>query len=210
MDRTMFAFAEEGKAIGTVKEWADHIQLLMASAEQDIKVTSLPAAASMFMRRYGLFLAGHLAVFSKERRIWNGDADEIEIVMGSGDGWPLLFRLKHENWVSCGDEGADLLISRLAEPIILHLSKKAKLPAMISRENIFGYVLWMYVHILNDTRDLALLPGFQRFLRGQSPQDAMANFSRLTCCLYKEVPGCEKCPYCPLLGKKNCETARTI
>lgn len=210
MDRAMFAFAEEGEAVGTVTDWTEHVQLLAASAGQRLKVTSLPAAASMFMRRYGLFLTGHLAVFSEERRIWNGNTDEIEIVIGSGDGWPLLFRLKHENWISCGDEGADRVLNHLAEPVIRTIAKEAKLPAMISRENFFGYALWMYVHILKDTRDLTLLPEFERFLRGQSPKDAMANFSRLTCCLYKEVPGCEKCPYCPLLKKKNCETAQTL
>lgn len=210
VDRAMFAFGNEGEAMGTVTEWAGNAQLLMASAEQNLKVTSLPAAASMFMRRYGLFLAGHLAVFSKERRIWDGDPDKVEIVMGGGDGWPLLFRLKHENWISCGDEGADFLLNRMAEPVIQMIAKEAKLPAVISRENIFGYALWMYVHILKDTRDLALLPQYERFLRKQKPEEAMANFSRLTCCLYKEVPGCEKCPYCPLLKKKNCETAQTL
>lgn len=210
MDRSMFAFGNDGEKLGTVMEWAADVEILAASAQKSLQVTSLPAAASMFMRRYGLFIAGHLAVFSKERRIWDGSPDDVEILMGEGEGWPLLFRLKHENWVSCQDEGADLLLSRLVEPVISQITKSTKLPAIISRENIFGYVLWMYVHILNDTRDFALLPQFERFLQNQKPEEAMANFKRLTCCLYKEVPGCEKCPYCPLLGKKSCETARSL
>ncbi|WP_046175963.1 hypothetical protein [Domibacillus indicus] len=210
MDLTMFTFTEGKIPAGTVFSWTKDIDILAASVKKGLGTDSLPVAASMFMRRYGLFIAGHLAVFSAERRIWTGTPDEIEVVIGEGEAWPILFQLSHQKWEKCGEEGAEKIAARLVDPVVKLLAKNARLPAVISRENIFGYVLWMYVHIVKDTRDLPLLKQYERFLQNRTPEEAMANFSRLTCCLYKEVPGCEKCSYCPLLKEKQCGTAKTL
>jgi hypothetical protein len=67
----------------------------MASAKKYLGLTSIPADASIFMRRYGLFVAGHLYVFSKERYIWNGGPADIDIVIVTGEPWPIFFQLKH-------------------------------------------------------------------------------------------------------------------
>lgn len=210
MDLAMFKFTEGHEPIGTVRSWAENIQLLSESAQQDLGALTAPTAASMFMRRYGLFVAGHLAVFATERKVWTGSAAEVEIVIGEGEPWPVLFQLSHDRWEMCGDEGIEKLLERLVDPVVSLMAKNARLPAVISRENLFGYMLWMYVHVIEDTRDLSLLPQYERFLQKQSPEDAMANFKRLTCCLYKEVPGFDKCPYCPLLMEKQCETAKSM
>ncbi|WP_143331920.1 hypothetical protein [Domibacillus antri] len=199
-----FKFMKNEPASGTVYDWLSHIDTLTASAKAHLKVTSIPAAASLWMRRYGLFIAGHLYMFSKYRRVWNGTPDQIEMVAGSGEPWPLFFQLKHEEWEECDDGGAGLILDRLVNPVIELLAKNAKLSPIISRENLFGYALWMYVNVLEDADDLRLLKGYERFLQKKKPAEAMENFSRQTCCLYKEVPGCSKCPYCPLLKEKQC------
>jgi ferric iron reductase protein FhuF len=193
-----FKFIQNERASGTMNEWVHHTDILMASAKKHLGLTSIPAAASIFMRRYGLFITGHLYLFSKERRIWNGSPAVIDIVIDTGEPWPIFFQLKHNQWEPCGDEGAGLILERLVNPVIEALADNMKLPPVISRENLFGYALWMYVHILEDTRDLRLLKGYERFLQNKDPLEAMENYSRLTCCLYKEAPGCDKCPYCPL------------
>jgi len=47
---------------------------------------------------------------------------------------------------------------------------------------------------------------FKQYLNNQQALDAMANYKRLTCCLYKELPNTEKCPYCPLAKSKSTST----
>ncbi|HJB22872.1 MAG TPA: hypothetical protein H9946_01855, partial [Candidatus Jeotgalibaca pullicola] len=39
---------------------------------------------------------------------------------------------------------------------------------------------------------------FKQYLQNEEPLEAMANYKRTTCCLLKELPDTEKCPYCPL------------
>ncbi|OMP66489.1 hypothetical protein [Domibacillus epiphyticus] len=200
-----FHFTENEPVSGTVHDWVHHIDTLTASAEAHLKLASIPAAASMWMRRYGLFITGHLYMFSKYRRVWNGTPAQVGIVIRSGESWPLFFQLNHEKWDQCDDDGARLILDRLVNPVIELLAKNAKLPPVISRENIFGYALWMYVNVLEDAGDLRLLREYERFLQKKGPAEAMQSYTRMTCCLYKEVPGCDKCPYCPMVKEKACE-----
>jgi ferric iron reductase protein FhuF len=58
-----------------------------------------------------------------------------------------------------------LILERLVNPVIEALAVNAKLPPVISWENLFGYALWMYVNVLKETKDLRLLTGYERFLR---------------------------------------------
>ena len=118
MDLAMFKFTEGREPIGTVRSWAENIQLLSESAQQDLGALTAPTAASMFMRRYGLFVAGHLAVFATERKVWTGSAAEVEIVIGEGEPWLVLFQLSHDRWEMCGDEGIEKLLERLVDPVV--------------------------------------------------------------------------------------------
>ena len=42
---------------------------------------------------------------------------------------------------------------------------------------------------------------FKQYLQNEEALAAMANYKRTTCCLLKELPDTEKCPYCPLNRK---------
>ena len=113
------------------------------------------------------------------------------------------------------EEDIRFILERYGHPVVNYLSKRAKISKLILWENIWGYVLWMYSMILQENSpsaqyDLDVLledetwkpamrrSPFKQYLKNQQALDAMANYKRTTCCLYKELPNTEKCPYCPL------------
>ncbi|MEZ7173476.1 hypothetical protein [Sporosarcina sp. OR05] len=174
-------------------------------------------ALSIFMRRYGFFIAAHLHMLSKFDLQWTGRLEDIAVEVGEGN---LSFSIPSEPFRTVQEREHDIrfLLEQYGHPVVNYLSKRAPISKLILWENIWGYVIWMYsmlfqenspsaqddlnflLHDATWTPQLRRSP-FKQFLQNEPILEAMTNYKRTTCCLYKELPNTEKCPYCPLNKK---------
>lgn len=178
-------------------------------------------AASVFMRRYGFFLTALLKLFSSEHIRWAGSLSDIAIRQTDHSIHFALSPAKFEK-IRTANRSVELrrILEQYGHPVVTQISPSAKISTFILWENVWGYVLWMYAQLFDDPvfrpqakADLSLLledelwkpnmrrSPFKHFLRNQSTEEAMREYKRVTCCLYKELPGTDKCPYCPLVQK---------
>ncbi len=171
-------------------------------------------AASIYMRRHGFFIAAQLHVMSEHNLLWAGNLEDVSLFIENDT---LLFSVPATGFRTVKDREQDIrfILESYGHPIVEYVSKHAKIAKLILWENVWGYVLWMYSMLLQENSsfaqdDLAILleddtwkpamrrSPFKQYLNNQQALDAMANYKRTTCCLYKELPNTEKCPYCPL------------
>ncbi|MBO1909839.1 hypothetical protein [Sporosarcina sp. 6E9] len=172
-------------------------------------------AASIYLRRYGFFIAAQLHVMSEHNLIWTGELEGISLFTNNDT---ILFSIPSDGFRIVQNQGSDIrfILEKYGHPVVTYFSKHAKISKLILWENIWGYVLWMYSMLLKENSpsaqyDLAVLLAdetwkpamrrspFKQFIKSQEALDAMANYKRTTCCLYKELPNTEQCPYCPLV-----------
>ena len=171
-------------------------------------------AASIYMKRHGFFIAAQLHLMSEHHLLWAGNLEDISLFI---DNDTLLFSVPPTGFRHVKNRQEDLrfILESYGHPIVDYVSKRAKIAKLILWENVWGYVLWMYSMLLQENssfaqQDLAILledetwkpamrrSPFKQYLNNQQALDAMANYKRTTCCLYKELPNTEKCSYCPL------------
>ncbi|QUW20690.1 hypothetical protein JSQ81_12650 [Sporosarcina sp. Marseille-Q4063] len=171
-------------------------------------------AASVYLRRYGFFIAAQLHVMCEHNILWTGELKDISLFTNSDT---ILFSIPSDGFrnVQNREEDIRFILEKYGHPVVTYFSKHAKISKLILWENIWGYVLWMYSMLLQESSpsaqyDLTVLledetwkpamrrSPFKQFIKNQEALDAMANYKRTTCCLYKELPNTEQCPYCPL------------
>jgi len=171
-------------------------------------------AASIFLRRHGFFIAAQLHVISEHNLFWAGDLTDVQLFIVDD---AILYSVPTAGFrpVKNREEDIRFILESYGHPIVNYLSKRAKISKLILWENIWGYVLWMYSMLLQENSslthsDLDLLledeiwkpamrrSPFKHYIKNQPAPDAMAQYKRSTCCLYKELPNTDKCIYCPL------------
>lgn len=171
-------------------------------------------AASIYMRRHGFFIAAQLHLISEHNLLWAGNLEDISLFT---DNDTLLFSVPTTGFrnVKNREEDIRFILESYGHPVIEYVSKRAKIAKLILWENVWGYVLWMYSMLLQENssfaqHDLTILledetwkpamrrSPFKQYLNNQQALDAMADYKRTTCCLLKELPNTDKCPYCPL------------
>ena len=171
-------------------------------------------AASIYMRRHGFFIAAQLHLMSEHHVLWTGNLGEISLFIENDT---LLFSVPATGFrdVQNREEDIRFILESYGHPVVDYMSKHAKIAKLILWENVWGYVLWMYSMLLQDNapfaqHDLSVLLAdetwkpamrrspFKQYLNNQQALDAMAHYKRTTCCLYKELPNTDQCPYCPL------------
>lgn len=174
-------------------------------------------AASIFMRRFGFFIVAQLHMISKFDLLWTGKLEDISLVIDEGN---MSFSIPSHSFRTIQDRESDIrfLLEQFGHPVVDYLSMRAHISKLILWENIWGYVIWMYSMLFQEIstsaqNDLAILLNdetwkpqlrrspFKQFLQNEPVLEAMANYKRTTCCLYKELPNTDKCPYCPLNRK---------
>nr|WP_255485872.1 hypothetical protein [Sporosarcina sp. BP05] len=170
-------------------------------------------ATSVYMRRHGFFIAAQLHLMSEHNLLWAGDLEDVSLFIENDT---ILFSVPSTGFrvVQNREEDIRIILETYGHPVVDYLSKRAKIAKLILWENVWGYVLWMYSMLLQENSsfaqpDLDILLAdetwkpamrrspFKQYLNNQRALDAMANYKRVTCCLYKELPNMEKCPYCP-------------
>jgi ferric iron reductase protein FhuF len=171
-------------------------------------------AASVYIRRHGFFMAGLFHMLSKFNLLFTGKLEDVSLFSENGT---IQFSIPPDSFEDVHDrhEAILSLLGQYGHPVVEYISKRAHVSKLILWENVWGYVLWMYSMLLNEdcpsaqidldflVEDESWKPNmrrspFKRYLQNEEPLEAMANYKRTTCCLYKELPDTDKCPYCPL------------
>ncbi|KON68082.1 MULTISPECIES: (2Fe-2S)-binding protein [Peribacillus] len=203
----------------------DHIDGLLQYAQARTGAETTRVAASMWFRRYAFFVTAQLYMISKHRLTWNGTLQDMGVLDNPEDkNWLPNFWLKNNSWRDVSEKDSPLalksILSRFGAEAILPLSKATKISKLVLWENIWGYTVWMYAELLKQpdikTRvetDIERLledeiwmnierhSPFKRFIGEKTIPESMNPYKRVTCCLYYQIDGQEKCSYCP---NKNC------
>lgn len=184
---------------------------LIAEIAQSSEAPSEAVASSIFMRRFGFFITAQLYLLA-HGKIWDGPLEEIYLVNTEGG---IAFEIDESYIRERRDGDLEAVLKTYALPVVEEFRKAGHVSKIILWENIWGYAIWMYGMLDSGQaeRDTeALLDAeiwqpemrksfFRQYLGGRSFEEAKAEYKRITCCLYKELPGTDKCPYCPLLKK---------
>ncbi|MFJ7677258.1 (2Fe-2S)-binding protein [Peribacillus sp. NPDC046944] len=182
-------------------------------------------AASMWFRRYAFFITAQLYMISKHRLVWNGSLSDLAILDDPADvQWFPKFWLKENSWSDVPEKESQqalhTVLNKFGADVIVPLSKSTKVSRLILWENIWGYTVWMYSELLKQCdikerveADIENLlddeiwlgmekrSPFKRFIGEKTVPESMNSYKRVTCCLYYQIEGQMKCPYCP---NSNC------
>ncbi|MGK7376640.1 hypothetical protein ACSFXN_02290 [Planococcus sp. 1R117A] len=165
-------------------------------------------ATSIFMRRFGFFITAQLYLLA-HGKMWDGPLEAAQLVKTESG---IAFELD-ERFVRDRSEGdLEKVLKVYAFPVVEAVRKAGHVSKLILWENIWGYAIWMYGMLESEQaeRDVQVLLDadiwqpemrksfFHQFLGGRSYSEAKADYKRITCCLYKELPDTGKCPYCPV------------
>ncbi|MFS0690793.1 hypothetical protein AB1K89_16270 [Sporosarcina sp. 179-K 8C2 HS] len=171
-------------------------------------------AASIYMRRHGFFMAGLFHMLSKFDLLFIGKLEDVSLFIEKGT---IQFAILPDSFEDAQNrhEAIRFILEQYGHPVVEYMGKRAHVSKLILWENVWGYVLWMYSMLLNEDcpaaqSDLDFLledetwkpqmrrSPFKQYLQNEEALAAMSNYKRTTCCLLKELPDTEKCPYCPL------------
>lgn len=165
-------------------------------------------ASSIFMRRFGFFITAQLYLLAHQQ-MWAGPFSEVHLTEAE---YGIAFELDGK-WLRSRQEGdLEMVLKEYAAPVVETFRKIGPISKLILWENIWGYAIWMYgmeqsvqakqdmQALLDDTfwQPEMRKSHFKQFLGGHSLEHSQQQYKRITCCLYKELPETDKCPYCPL------------
>ncbi|MFX3673047.1 MAG: hypothetical protein ACE3JQ_01185 [Paenisporosarcina sp.] len=170
-------------------------------------------AASVFFRRLGFFFAAQFQTISVHNQMFAGSLSSIGVIR---EDQTYKFIVPFDDFVEVNnrEQAIRFVLDTYGHPLVESVSKQAKISKLILWENIWGYVIWVYNQLILEgvasaekDLDFMLLDNtwtpqmrrspFKQFLQNQSALDAMKDYKRVTCCLLKEMPDTNKCPYCP-------------
>jgi len=180
-----------------------------------------PIAASFFMRRVGMFISMQFYMMTMYDEIWDGPLEDLAFFATTEYGNKTIstyireeyFRETSENRA----EDIQLIWKQQCYPIIQQLRAKCSVSPLTLWENVLGYLLWhYYVFFDNEAiadqakHDWALMQDeaiwttftsksfLSNYLKGKSPAQLINSPVRTTCCFSKDIPGLQKCGFCPL------------
>ncbi|WP_307320531.1 hypothetical protein [Evansella vedderi] len=184
---------------------------LITYVKQSFDTPNDSVATSIFMRRYGFFIAAQLFL-KAHHKIWDGPLENIYLVENEGG---ITFNLDGKYVRAAQENDLEMIVEKYGHNVVQRMSMLGHLSKITLWENIWGYVQWMYsqLELEQGKKDLKTLLDdavwhphtrtsmFRKFLAGQKFEEAAKNYKRITCCLLKELPATTKCPYCPHLKK---------
>ena len=200
---------EQPQGFMTMQQAIDsHYPALASDIKQQTGAPTEAVASSIFMRRFGFFITAQLYLLA-HGKTWDGPFDAVHLVKTEGG---IAFEID-ERFIRNREEGdLEKVLKDYAFPVVEAVRKAGHVSKLILWENIWGYVIWMYgmLESVQAEQDAAILldaaiwqpemrrSPFQQFLGGHSFEESKADYQRITCCLYKELPDTGKCPYCPV------------
>lgn len=181
---------------------------LMNEITQTTGAPNEAVATSIFMRRFGFFITAQLYLLA-HGKMWDGPLSEIHLENSEGTiGFVIDERFIRDRQ----DADLEAVVKSFAHPVVEAFRKAGHVSKIILWENLWGYIIWMYG--MQDSpqaqQDASTLltdafwqpemkrSFFRQFLKERSFEEAKADYKRITCCLLKEVPNGDQCPYCPL------------
>ncbi|MFF2754108.1 hypothetical protein ACFVR1_10240 [Psychrobacillus sp. NPDC058041] len=179
-----------------------------------------PIAASFFMRRVGMFISMQFYMMTMYDEIWDGPLESIQFFAITEYGNKTISTYIPEEYFREVKDDRAKDIQHVWEhqcfSIIQQLRAQCSISPMTLWENVFGYLLWHYYVFLenpviaeqakidwNLLQDETIWKSFTskshlaKYLRGQHPAKLMNTTVRTTCCFSKDIPGLQKCGYCP-------------
>ncbi|WP_019413428.1 hypothetical protein [Paenisporosarcina sp. TG20] len=170
-------------------------------------------AASVFFRRLGFLLAAQFQTIAIHKKVFAGSLEQVGIIEEENT---FKFMVPSVGFIEVLDTQQTLrfVLDTYGHPLVQLFSKQAHISKLILWENIWGYVIWVYSLLIKEdiksaSQDLDFLlqddtwkpqmrrSPFKQYLQNQTALDAMKDYKRVTCCLLKEMPDTNKCPYCP-------------
>lgn len=188
---------------------------LISSAPTD------PIAASFFMRRVGMFISMQFYMMTMYDEIWDGPLESLMFFSTTEYGNKTIstyireehFRETRKNRA----EDVQLIWEKQCYSIIQQLRSACSVSPLTLWENVFGYLLWHYYIFFDNgaiadqakqdwilMQDEAIWTAFtsksflSHYLKGKSPAQLINSPVRTTCCFSKDIPGLQKCGFCPL------------
>jgi len=196
----------------------------VANALPIIKIISSapndPVAASFFMRRVGMFISMQFYMMTMYDEIWDGPLEQLQFFSTTEYGNktistlipPEYFRDVHEN----REMDVQLIWEKQCLPIIDQLRSQCSISPLTLWENVFGYLLWHYYtffenpaleesarHDWDLLKDPTMWKAFTSkeylhfYLKDRNPSELINTTVRTTCCFSKDIPGLQKCGFCP-------------
>lgn len=187
---------------------------LISSAPND------PIAASFFMRRVGMFISMQFYMMTMYDEIWDGPLDQLQFFGTTEYGNKTIsiyipveyFRDVQENRAV----DVQLVWEQQCFYMIEQLRSQCSVSPLTLWENVFGYLLWHYYLFLenpaleekarsdwNLLQEPSIWQAFtskdylRSYLNGRNPIELMNTTVRTTCCYSKDIPGLQKCGFCP-------------
>ena len=179
------------------------------------------AAASFFMRRVGMFISMQFYMMTKYDEVWDGPIDQLQFFATTEYGNKTIstylpvefFRDVKSDRV----QDIQMIWEKQCFPIIQLLRSQCSVSPLTLWENVFGYLLWHYYVFLENPvteeqakEDWRLMQEekiwssftsksfLSQYLKGRKPAELINTAVRTTCCFSKDIPGLQKCGFCPL------------
>ncbi|QUG40006.1 hypothetical protein KD050_11810 [Psychrobacillus sp. INOP01] len=196
----------------------------LASALPIIKLISSapndPIAASFFMRRVGMFISMQFYMMTMYDEIWDGPLEQLHFFGTTEYGNKTISTFIPQEYFRDVQENRNVDVQLIWEQqcftIIEQLRSQCSISPLTLWENVFGYLLWHYYtffenpalkekarHDWNLLIDSTIWNAFASkeylrfYLKDRNPVELINTTVRTTCCFSKDIPGLQKCSFCP-------------
>ncbi|WP_391119053.1 hypothetical protein [Psychrobacillus sp. L3] len=179
-----------------------------------------PIAASFFMRRVGMFISMQFYMMTMYDEIWDGPLESLQFFATTEyNNKTISTFIPKEYFRDVKKHRAEdilLVWEHQCFPIIQQLRAQCSISPLTLWENVFGYLLWHYYVFLDNPviadqakidweliQDDSIWKAFTtksyltNYLKGKNPAQLINTTVRTTCCFSKDIPGLQKCGFCP-------------
>ena len=209
------------KPMGTTLFHANNIHSSLDIIKLISNAPNDPIAASFFMRRVGMFISMQFYMMTVYDEIWDGPLEQLQFFSTTEYGIKTISTyIPEEFFRDVKENRADdilLILEQQCFAIIQQIRTKCSISPVTLWENVFGYLLWHYYTFFENPvieeqalEDWTLLQDegiwsnftsksyLATYLKGKRPAQLMNTTVRTTCCFSKDIPGLQKCGFCPI------------
>ncbi|MGB3262274.1 hypothetical protein [Paenisporosarcina sp.] len=185
-------------------------------------ISNKTVVASYLMRRYGMFVSTQFVMLSTYDELWMGQHEDLMFAANVEYGVKgISMYIDKNDYCDVENLPREAIIQKILNEhiysLILEIRKHSSVSPLTLWENVFGFLLWHYAVLLGNPAtekqariDIEILKSptvwqgiskhslFQVYLKNLEPAQLLNSPVRTTCCFSKDVPGLQKCGFCPL------------